>query len=325
MVTTDSPTRAAVTLDVDPETGRARRTGRLRGARRSSAGASRPVGRPGGLAGAVLVNAALVVAAIYFLLPIVWVVIAATKSTSDLYGTFGLWFSDAPQAWENLVRLFTQDGGAFSIWVVNSVIYSGLGALVATVISTAAGYAFAKYSFPGKEAVFWTILGGVLVPATVIALPLYFLLNSVELTGSYWSVLLPSMVSPFGVYLARIHANSSVPDEVIEAGRIDGAGDLRIFGTIATRMMTPAIVTIFLFQFVTIWNNYLLPLVMLNDTSRFPITLGLTLWNSQIQRDPAFTTLVVTGSAVSVILLVVLMVSLQRFWKADLTAGATKG
>lgn len=285
----------------------------------------RSMPRPGGVAGGILVNAALLVAAVYFLLPIVWVLIAATKSPSQLYSSFGLWFSDSPQAWQNLVNLFTQDGGAFSIWILNSVLYSGGGALIATVIATAAGYAFAKYDFRGKEALFWTILGGVLVPATVIALPLYFLLNSVQLTGSYWSVLLPSMVSPFGVYLARIHASSSVPDEVVEAARIDGAGDLRIFGTIATRMMTPAIVTVFLFQFVTIWNNYLLPLVMLSDTSRFPITLGLTLWNSQIQRDPAFTSLVVTGSAVSVILLVVLMVSLQRFWKADLTAGATKG
>jgi multiple sugar transport system permease protein len=286
---------------------------------------TRSVQRTGGLTGGILVNATLVVAAAYFLLPIVWVLIAATKSPGDLYSTFGLWFSDSPQAWENLVDLFPQDGGAFSIWILNSVLYSGGGALVATIIATAAGYAFAKYAFRAKETLFWTILGGVLVPATVIALPLYFLLNAAGLTGSYWSVLLPSMVSPFGVYLARIHANASVPDEVVEAARIDGAGDLRIFGSIASRMMTPAIVTIFLFQFVTIWNNYLLPLVMLNDPKRFPITLGLTLWNSQTQRDPMFTQLVVTGSAVSVVLLVVLMVSLQRFWKADLTAGATKG
>lgn len=286
---------------------------------------SRTARRPGGLAGTVLVNAALVVAAGYCLLPIAWVLVAATKSTSDLYATFGLWFSDTPQAWHNVVLLFTQDGGVFRVWVLNSVLYSGVGAAAATVLATAAGYAFAKYDFPGREAVFWVILGGVLLPATVVALPLYFLFNTVGLTGSVWSVLLPSMVSPFGVYLARIHANAAVPDELIEAARLDGAGDLQIFATIATRMMSPAIVTIFLFQFVTIWNNYLLPLVMLNDTGKFPVTLGLTLWNSQIQRDPAFTQLVVTGSAVSVVVLVAVMVSLQRFWRADLTAGATKG
>ncbi|WP_368497978.1 carbohydrate ABC transporter permease [Herbiconiux sp. A18JL235] len=273
----------------------------------------------------IVVNGVLVIAGIYFLLPIVWVLVAATKSPGQLFSSFGLWFSDSPQAVGNLVSVFTQDGGIFTTWVLNSVVYAAFGAFVAMVISAACGYAFAKYVFRGRETLFSIILGGVLVPATVIALPLYFLLNAVQLTGTYWAVLLPSMVSPFGVYLARIHANAAVPDEVIEAARIDGAGDLRIFASIATRMMAPALVTIFLFQFVTIWNNYLLPLVMLNDPKTFPVTLGLTLWNSQTQRDPMFYQLVVTGSAISAILLVVLMISLQRFWKADLTAGSTKG
>ncbi|MGW8482039.1 carbohydrate ABC transporter permease [Microbacterium sp. NPDC055903] len=275
--------------------------------------------------GTTAVTILLAVAGIYFLLPLVWVLIAATKSPGDLFASFGLWFSDSPQAWENLTSLFTQDGGLFLTWVGNSILYSGVGALVAMILAAACGYAIAKFPFRGKEALFSVILGGVLVPATVIALPLYFLLNNFGLTGTYWAVLLPSMVSPFGVYLARIHANASVPDEVIEAARLDGAGEIRIFTGIASRMMTPALVTIFLFQFVTIWNNYLLPLVMLNDTKTFPVTLGLTLWNSQTQRDPMFYQLVVTGSAVSTLLLVALMISLQRFWRADLTAGATKG
>lgn len=273
----------------------------------------------------VFVNVVMIFAAAYFLLPIVWVLISATKSPGELFSTFGLWFSDSPQAWQNLTTLFTQDNAAFGRWLLNSLLYSGVGGFVAMILSAGAGYAIAKYAFRGKELLFSIVLGGVLVPATVIALPLYFLLNSVGLTGTYWSVLLPSMVSPFGVYLARIHANGSVPDEIIEAARLDGAGDVRIFATIASRMMLPALVTIFLFQFVTIWNNYLLPLVMLSDTKSFPVTLGLTLWNSQTQRDPMFYQLVVTGSAVSAILLVIVMISLQRFWKADLTAGATKG
>ncbi|WRH26559.1 ABC transporter permease subunit [Arthrobacter sp. JZ12] len=277
------------------------------------------------LTSSIAINSVLVIAALYFLLPILWVLVAATKSPGELFSSFGLWFTDSPQAWQNLLNVFTQDGGVFSTWVLNSILYSAVGALVATVLSAACGYAIAKYVFRGRELLFSIILGGVLIPATVIALPLYFLLNAVDLTGTYWSVLLPSMVSPFGVYLARIHANAAVPDEVIEAARIDGAGDLRIFGAIATRMMSPALVTIFLFQFVTIWNNYLLPLVMLNETKTFPLTLGLTLWNSQTQRDPMFYQLVVTGSALSVVLLVALMIGLQRFWRADLTAGASKG
>lgn len=277
------------------------------------------------LTSSIAVNGVLVIAALYFLLPILWVLVAATKSPGELFSSFGLWFTDSPQAWQNLLNVFTQDGGIFTSWVLNSLLYSAVGASVATVLSAACGYAIAKFAFKGRELLFSIILGGVLIPATVIALPLYFLLNAVDLTGTYWSVLLPRMVSPFGVYLARIHANAAVPDEVIEAARIDGAGDLRIFAAIATRMMSPALVTIFLFQFVTIWNNYLLPLVMLNETNTFPLTLGLTLWNSQTQRDPMFYQLVVTGSALSVVLLVALMIGLQRFWRADLTAGASKG
>jgi multiple sugar transport system permease protein len=264
------------------------------------------------------------VAAVYFLLPIAWVVIAATKSPGDLFGTNGLWLSDTPQLLHNLQRLFTENNSAFVTWVANSVLYSGLGAFVATLLSTACGYGIAKYSFLGKEKLFALILAGVMVPATVIALPLYFLLNTVDLVGTRLSVLLPSMVSPFGVYLARIHS-ATVPDEVIEAARLDGAGEGRIFALVAAPMMIPAMVTIFLFQFVTIWNNYLLPLVMLSSEKTFPVTLGLTLWNSQTQRDPYFYTLVVTGSAVSMVVLVGLMMGLQRFWKAGMTTGATKG
>lgn len=284
---------------------------------------NQPIRQP--LTSTVVVNGVLVVAALYFLLPILWVLVAATKSPGELFSSFGLWFTDSPQAWLNLTNVFTQDGGIFTSWILNSILYSAVGAFAATILSAACGYAIAKFPFRGRELLFSIVLGGVLVPATVVALPLYFLLNAVDLTGTYWSVLLPSMVSPFGVYLARIHANAAVPDEIIEAARIDGAGDLRIFGAIAARMMTPALVTIFLFQFVTIWNNYLLPLVMLNETKTFPLTLGLTLWNSQTQRDPMFYQLVVTGSALSAVLLVALMTGLQRFWKADLTAGATKG
>lgn len=279
----------------------------------------------GGFWSTVPVFVVLIAATAYFALPMLWVLIAATKNTGDLFGTFGLWFSDSPQLLTNIGNLFTADDGMYSQWLLNSLLYSGGGALVATVLSGAAGYAFAKYSFRGRDALFSVILGGVLVPATVIALPTYFMFNAVGLTGSYLAFLLPSIVSPFGVYLCRIYASSGVPDEVIEAARLDGAGDVRIFASIATRMMAPALVTVFLFQFVGIWNNYLLPLVMLNDSRTFPVTLGLMLWNGQTQRAPLYTELVVTGAAVSAVLLVVVMACLQRFWRAGLTAGATKG
>jgi multiple sugar transport system permease protein len=171
---------------------------------------------------------------------------------------------------------------------------------------------------------FSTVLGGVLVPGTALAIPLYLLVSKVGLTDSYLSVLLPSMVSPFGVYLARIYAAASVPDELLAAARVDGAGELRIFATLGVRLMSPGLVTVFLFQFVAIWNNFLLPLVMLSDEHRYPVTLGLYTWNTQVTHYPEYFSLVIVGSLVSVLPLAAAFLMLQRFWRNELAAGAVK-
>jgi multiple sugar transport system permease protein len=138
-------------------------------------------------------------------------------------------------------------------------------------------------------------------------------------------VLLPSIVSPFGVYLCRIYAEASVPDELIESARIDGAGELRIFLTIGLRIMTPALVTVFLFQFVGIWNNFFLPLVMLSSPKLYPITLGLFSWQTFQDRQPELYQLVVGGAFVSVLPLMIAMIVLQRYWRTGLTEGSVKG
>ena len=187
-----------------------------------------------------------------------------------------------------------------------------------------AGYGLAKYVFPGREVVFNIILAGVLVPATALALPLFLLFSKVDLTDTFWAVLLPSIVSPFGVYLARIYAAASVPDELLESARLDGAGEFRAFFTISTRLMTPALVTIFLFQFVTIWNNYLLPLVMLQNTKLYPVTLGLATWNSQKAIAGNLQLYVVVGALLSIIPLMIAFLALQRFWQSGLGEGGVK-
>lgn len=270
-----------------------------------------------------LAMAFLLAVAGYFLLPVYWLVVNATKSQADLVTTNGFWFARW-QLGENLTALFARDGGVFARWALNSVLYAGLGAAVATVLATMAGYGIAKFSFRGRELLFGIALGGVLVPATALALPLFLLFAGVGLTNTYWAVFLPSIVSPFGVYLARVYSGASIPDEILEAARVDGAGELRIFFTIAARILAPALVTVFLFQFVTIWNNFLLPLIMLQDASLYPLTYGLYLWQSQVSRFPELQILTIVGSVVSVVPLIVTFVALQRFWRAGLTGGAVK-
>src|SRR5699024_186901 len=208
----------------------------------------------------ILVTAILAIVAIYFLVPVYWVVINATKSSEDLFGSNGFWFGENFQLWENLKAVFAANGGIFPRWALNSVVYAG------------AGYALAKYRFPGRRFIYVLVLGGVLVPGTAVALPLFFLFSSIGITNTYWSVLIPSLVSPFGLFLASIYSSAAVPDEMLEAGRLDGVGELGLFHRLALPQLTPAIVTVVLFQFVAIWNNYMLPLVMLADEKLYPIT-----------------------------------------------------
>lgn len=262
--------------------------------------------------------------AVYFLAPIWWLIVAATKTRGNLTTTFGFWFSGPFEFFRNFGDLMARDGAVFPRWLLNSALYAGLGAAVGTLFASMAGYALAKYVFPGREATFNIILAGVLVPATALALPLFLLFSKVNAVDTFWSVFLPSIVSPFGVYLARIYAAASVPESLLEAARLDGASEFRTFFTIATRLMTPALVTIFLFQFVAIWNNFFLPLVMLQDERLYPVTLGLFSWNGRVQSAPELQMLVIVGSLVSVVPLILAFLLLQRFWQSGLAAGGVK-
>jgi multiple sugar transport system permease protein len=262
----------------------------------------------------------------YFLIPVWWLLVSSTKTKEEFTTTAALWFT--PDGFTNLIdnlrTLFTYDSSVYVHWLVNSVLYAGVGALLGTLVASLCGYALAKYQFRGREVIFNVVLSGVLVPATALALPLFLIFSQVQLTNTYWSVFLPSIVSPFGVYLARIYAASSVPNELLEAARLDGSGEVRTFFTVGVRLMSPALVTMFLFQFVAIWNNFFLPLIMLRDQTLFPVTLGLYAWNSAIGQAPELRSLVIIGALVSIVPLLLAFLSLQRFWSGGLAAGSVK-
>lgn len=275
-------------------------------------------------ASTILVTGILVVVTTYFLVPVYWVVVAASKSTDDLFGTHGFLFAESFQLVENLTQVLTFDGGIFVRWLLNSLLYAGVGGVLATYLAAAAGYALSKYRFRGRNFIFGLVLGGVLVPGTATALPLFLLFSQLGMVNTYWSVLIPSLISPFGLFLCRIYADATVDTSLIEAARLDGVGELRIFHAIGLRIMTPALVTVFLFQLVSIWNNYFLALVMLTDEALFPITLGLNHWRSQTNRLPEFYELTTGGVLLSVIPLAIAIIVLQRFWRGGLTEGAVK-
>ena len=264
----------------------------------------------------------LILGALYCLVPIAWVVIAATKDRSELFSTFT--FAPGSGFLDNLSELNSYRDGIYWQWMGNSALYAGLGALLSAAVSAGGGYALGRFTFRGREFIFKMILAGVLVPSIVLTVPQYLLLSKMGMADSYWSMLLPSILSPYGVYLVRIYAAAAVPAELLEAARMDGASEWRIFSRIAVPMMMPGLITVFLFQFVAVWNNFLLPYVMLADDTKFPLTLGLYTLLAQGASQPALYTLVITGCLLAILPLIALFLVIQRFWSLDLLSGSIK-
>ncbi|GHI85691.1 carbohydrate ABC transporter permease [Streptomyces xanthophaeus] len=269
------------------------------------------------------VNAVLIMLACYTLMPVSWLLIAATKNRRDLFGTDGFSLGEF-NLFSNIHEVFTHDDGIYGRWLLNTVLYAVVGSALSSLVSVAAGYAFDKYEFSGKEKLFGVVLAGVLVPGAVLTLPMYLLASQAGLTNTYWALLIPSLVNPFGVYLARVFCEGYVPYEVIEAARVDGAGDVRTFRSIALPMLAPGFVTLFLFSFTASWNNFYGGLIMLNDKDLYPVSLGLHMWNISITESPEMYSLAITGSLIAVVPLVIAFLCLQRFWRSGLTAGAVK-
>ena len=295
--------------------------------RRSARGdvhAKRPVGVRAFGPKSILAYVLLLALTVYFLTPLYWLAIAATKDNTDLFSSFGLWFAHF-NLWQNLVDTFTHDGGTYPRWLLNTVIYAGVGGVGSMFISVMCGYALAQYRFRGRNLIFGLVLGAVLVPQTTLALPLYMVLSKVNLTNTYWAVLLPSLLSPLGVFLARIFAADAVPNDLLDAARVDGAGELRTFVRVALPLLVPGMVTIFLFQFVAIWNSFFLPLIVLNDPTLFPVNLGLATWNFDPASHELLYNLIVTGSFVAVVPLIAMFLFLQRYWRAGLAFGSLNG
>nr|WP_309103619.1 carbohydrate ABC transporter permease [Microbacterium sp.] len=269
----------------------------------------------------------LVILAIYFVIPIWWLTVAATKSTPGLFASPAFWFADSFALFENIAGLFSHQGGIYWRWIGNSFLYAFAGGIGATVLCVLAGYGFAKYSFRGRTAVFTVILGSVMVPLTALVIPTFMLLSQYGIINTPWAVILPSLLSPFGVYLMRVYAQDAVPDEMLEAARIDGAGEIRTFFQVALPLLRPAIVTVLLLSVVGTWNNFFLPLAVLNDPQLLPVTVGLNRWTALSNAGAGgeqVWNLITTGSFISVLPLILSFLFLQRYWQGGLSVGSIK-
>ncbi|MDN6556288.1 MAG: carbohydrate ABC transporter permease [Acidipropionibacterium acidipropionici] len=275
----------------------------------------------------VVLTVAMVIFTIYSLIPLLWLIINATKTQGSLFSSFGLWFSGDFSLWSNIVGTFTYDNGIFLHWLFNTLLYVVVGAGGATILATLGGYGLAKYNFPGRRVVFAVVLGAVAVPGAAVAVPTFLMFSKLGLTNTPWAVILPSLISPFGLYLVWTFATDAVPTEILEAARIDGAGEFRTFFTISLKLLGPGIVTVALFAIVATWNNYFLPLIMINDPKWYPLTVGLSQWTAQATGAAAqpIYNLVIAGALITILPIVVIFLLLQRYWQSGLSAGSVKG
>jgi multiple sugar transport system permease protein len=277
--------------------------------------------------GSITLTALTALMGIYALIPLAWLVINATKTQDGLFTSFGLWFDHGHFAlWDNLRGTFTYDHGIYLRWLGNTLIYVVVGAGGATLLCVLAGYGLSKFEFVGKRTVFVVVLGAVAVPPSALAVPTFLMFSRLGLTNTPWAVIIPSLICPFGLYLMWTFTTQAIPDEMLEAARMDGASEMRTLFRISIPLLAPGIVTTVLFSMVVTMNNYLLPLIMLKNPDWYPLTVGLNAWNAQATTagGQAVFNLVITGSLIMIVLLLAAFLTLQRYWQSGLAAGSVK-
>jgi multiple sugar transport system permease protein len=269
----------------------------------------------------------LILVAVVMLFPIYWLFVSSAKTSGELFGGNALLPPSHVVLGGNYDVLTGYESGAFWLWFRNSMIYAFGTAAVGTYVCAMTGYALAKLSFPGKKAILGFVLGGLMVPTTVLIIPIFIMEHDLRLTNTFAGVILPLVVSPFGVYFMWAFSADGVSRSLIDSGRVDGAGEIRIFHRIVLPILVPALVTLFLILFIGTWNNYFLPLVLLHQGSLFPLTVGLATILSLGQQGLGVSSYsaLLLGAVISVLPMLVLFPFLQKYVARGLTFGSTTG
>ncbi|WEG14594.1 carbohydrate ABC transporter permease [Pullulanibacillus sp. KACC 23026] len=269
----------------------------------------------------------IIVMAAYFLFPLYWLIVAMTKSTNQLFNTSMLAFPAHLNLWANLKWLNSYQNGMFWRWVLNSIIYAVGAGVLGTLVSAMAGYALSKYNFKLKNTLSVAILGSLMIPGAALAIPVFLMVKSLGLINTYAGVILPMIVNPFGVYFMMVFIKESMPGELIDSGRVDGANDYKIFFRIALPIIRPGLVTLFLISFIGAWNNFFLPLVLLNKTSFYPLTVGLQIWTANLNSagtgQPLYP-LILIGSFLSILPMLILFPILRKHIVSGIAMGGVK-
>ncbi|MEU6998054.1 carbohydrate ABC transporter permease [Nonomuraea sp. NPDC046570] len=254
------------------------------------------------------------------LFPLYWMVISSLKGPEELQRVPPTWFPADPSlgAFGEVFEA-VPFAGAF----LNSLLIAGVSTLSVLVTSVMAGYVFAKYRFRGREVLFWGVVATMFLPPVVTLVPLYWLVSSMGLADSYLGVMLPWLANAFGIFLMRQFI-ADIPDELIDAARIDGAGELRILWRVVTPLLMPAVVSLAIFAFVFYWNNFIWPLSILQDDSKFPVVLALTQllsYSTSVQ----YQNVVMAGALIAAVPTILVFLLAQRVFVQSVSRTGVKG
>jgi len=263
-------------------------------------------------------HAVLLIGAAAALFPLLWMVSGSFMSTGEA-NSFPPRLLPQHPTWANYTALFTRLN--IGRYFLNSVIVAGTATVIGLFVNSLAGYALAKLEFTGRERLFKILVAGLVIPAQVAMLPLFLVLRSLGLVNSYVGAMVPAMATIFGIFLIRQYA-LSVPDDLLDAARMDGAGEFRIYWSIVLPVIRPILATLAIFTFLSTWNDFLWPLVVLTDNTKYTLPVALAGLAGEHVQD---TELMLAGSVVTVLPVLAVFIVLQRFYVAGILAGSTKG
>lgn len=268
--------------------------------------------------GTIVLYAALIIGALLSLFPILWMISASFMPTG-MANTFPPRLLPDHPTLQHYRDVFTRL--SMGRYLLNSGIIAVVVTVLSLVVNSMAGYAFAKLRFRGRDPVFRAMSAGLVIPVQVAMLPLFLLMKSLGLINTYWGVIIPGMASIFGIFLIRQYA-ISIPDDLLDAARIDGASEARIYRSIVLPTITPILATLAIWTFLTTWNDFMWPLIVLSDERRYTLPVALASLVGEHVQD---TELMMAGSVLTVLPVVIAFLLLQRYYIQGVMAGSVKG
>lgn len=259
----------------------------------------------------------LIILAVLFTFPLYWIITGSFKDTMAINSATPQWFPQSPTV-DNFTRLFQKPAMR---WLINSVVIS-IAAMVLTCITSAmAGYVLAKKRFFGQAALFTMFICAMALPKQVILIPLLKEMSFLGMHDTLWAVILPTVGWPFGVFLMK-QFSEGIPTELLEAVRIDGAGEVKVFTQIVLPIIKPGIGALAIFTFISSWNDYFLQLIMLNSKNVLTISLGIAKLQTEMSNDFG---LIMAGAALGSIPIILIFLAFQKYFTQGITMGAVKG